>query len=272
MNLGASLADAPTLLFLHIDSAFPDPLAFRNGIDALTAGGAVEGRVAGHFALEFDFGGAPIPLPYRFYGTKATLDRPGCTHGDQGLLIAAEFFREIGPFDPTLPLMEDTFLADRIRGEGTMLLLPARVRTSPRRFLSEGLLPRQTLNAILMSLAHIGHFDLIESLKGCYKSQDAATKLRLAPLLAALASEIGNLPRDKRDRLWLSAGRYVRSNAWQIALFFDVLLRKGGDGIGGSFLWLHDRLLGRLLENRLADRLSAALVRLWFRLAVKVAR
>src|SRR6185369_3163394 len=119
------------------------------------------------------------PLPYRFYGAKARLDRPGCTHGDQGFLIGADLFARVGPFDPTLPLMEDTFLAERIRKEGRWLLLPARIKTSPRRFLGEGLLPRQTLNAILMDLAAIGHLGLIQSLKESYRSQHAAQKLKL---------------------------------------------------------------------------------------------
>lgn len=272
MNLGAGAARAEKLLFLHIDSNFPDPLSLRKGVDALSAA-EKEGnaRAAGRFALRFAFDGE-TPLPYRFYGAKATLDRRGCTHGDQGLLIGRDFFREVGPFDPALPLMEDTFLAERVRERGAWLLLPAPLRTSPRRFLAEGLRPRQTLNAILMNLAAIGRLDLIESLRGCYRSQHAAERLNLAPFLLTLRDEIKALPPMERRRLWRKTGKYVRSNAWQIPFFLDVLLGKAREGKGGACLALHDLIIGRLMNNAAADWGAAALVWVWFRVALLVSR
>ncbi|HJV67008.1 MAG TPA: glycosyltransferase [Geomonas sp.] len=303
MNLGASLAAADLLLFLHIDSRFPDPLSFRKGVDALCAALAGNGShqshpapagdhlplsgppldkggtggialaapgagappLAGHFLLEFDFQENRPPLPYRFYGAKASLDRPGCTHGDQGMLIPASFFRSIGPFDTRLPIMEDTFLAERIRNEGAWLLLPSCIRTSPRRFLTEGLLPRQTLNAMLMALANTGHLELIEALRECYRSQDATHRLELRPFLKVLGERIAALPRERRAGLWRAAGRYVRCNAWQVPLWLDVAVGKGEPGRGGPCLGLHDRWLGRLLDSGLVDRGAAWLVRIWFR-------
>lgn len=260
MNQGAAAARADRLLFLHIDSSFPDPLALRKGLDLL-AGAAPCARVAARFALAFDFEGE-VPLPYRYYGAKARLDRPGCTHGDQGLLIGAPFFDQIGPFDSSLPLMEDTFLAEKIRREGQWLLVPAEIRTSPRRFLQEGLLPRQTLNAILMNLAHQGRLGLFRLLKESYRSQHKAKRLKLLPFLEPLARDIAALPAAERRRLWYETGGYVRSNAWQIPFFLDLLLT--GREKGGALLWLHDRFLARLLDNPLGNLCTAALVRLWF--------
>jgi rSAM/selenodomain-associated transferase 2 len=265
LNLGAGAALAPTLLFLHIDSSFPDPLALRAALDALAAatrdGSA---QIAGHFALEFHFEGA-VPLPYRFYGAKATLDRRGCTHGDQGFLIRADFFRRIGPFDTTLPLMEDTFLAERVRQTGSWLLLPARIRTSPRRFLSEGLLPRQTLNAILTNLAYLGRFGLIEELKGSYQSQHAASRLRLYPYLCHIKKWIAALPPGERVDFWYATGSYVRGNAWQIPFFFDLRLGGVRQGRGGKLLACHDRYLERPLDNALANWAAVLLVWVWFK-------
>jgi rSAM/selenodomain-associated transferase 2 len=266
LNRGAGEASAPTLLFLHIDSSFPDPLAFRKALDALaaaTASGAA--RVAGHFALEFGFEGT-VPFPYRFYGAKATLDRPGCTHGDQGFLMGADFFSQIGPFDTTLPFMEDTFLAERVRGTGKWLLLPARIRTSPRRFLTEGLLPRQTLNAILTNLAAIGRLGLIEELKGSYRSQHAAQRLRLHPVLIPIKKRIAGLPPAERARLWYDTGSYVRGNAWQIPFFLDLCLGGVKDGKGGKLLACHDRYLARLVNNRVGACAATLLVWVWFQL------
>jgi rSAM/selenodomain-associated transferase 2 len=265
LNRGAAAALAPMLLFLHIDSHFPDPLALRKALDTLAAANRGEAcDVAGHFALEFHFEG-PIPFPYRFYGAKATLERRGCTHGDQGYLIGADFFRRVGPFDTTLPLMEDTFLAERIRESGRWLLLPARIQTSPRRFLSEGLLPRQTLNAMLTNLADLGRLDLIEELKGCYRSQHSAQRLSLAPYFVHIRNWIAALPREERRRFWYDTGSYVRGNAWQIAFFFDLAVGTVEAGRGGKVLAWHERFLERRLDNALVNWVAAALVWIWFK-------
>ena len=272
LNRGAREALAPTLLFLHIDSSFPDPLAFRKALDALAAAiGSGIGSVAGHFALQFHFEGA-VPFPYRFYGAKATLDRPGCTHGDQGFLIGADFFRQVGPFDTTLPFLEDTFLAERVRETGSWLLLPARIQTSPRRFLSEGLLPSQSLNAILTNLAILGRLELIEELKSSYRSQHAAQRLRLHPILAPIKKRIAALPPAERRRLWYDTGSYVRDNAWQIPFFLDLCLGGVSDGKGGKFLHWHDRYLERLVNNRVGTCAATLLVWAWFQLVTLHAR
>jgi rSAM/selenodomain-associated transferase 2 len=267
LNRGAGAAGAPTLLFLHIDSSFPDPLAFRKALDALAAAAEGTAGVAGHFPLQFHFE-EPIPFPYRCYGAKAALDRPGCTHGDQGFLLSAYFFNRIGPFDTTLPLMEDTFLAEKIRQNGRWLLLPSYIQTSPRRFLSEGLLPRQTLNAILTNLAALGQFGLIEELKGCYQSQHAAQGLQLQPYFSHIKQWIAALPRAERRRFWYATGSYVRGNAWQIPFFFDQLRGDVQQERGGKLLAWHDRYLAPLLDIAPANLTAAALVWLWFKLVL----
>ena len=266
MNAGGAAARGATLLFLHIDSTFPDPLAFRKGLDRIGSAGSES--VAARFRLEFQFSGE-IPLPYRFYGAKARLDRPGCTHGDQGFLIGAAFFSRIGPFDSSLPLMEDTFLAERVRREGKWLLAPAVIRTSPRRFLQEGLRPRQTLNGVLMTLAFTGRHDLIRTLKGSYRSQHEASRLKLGHFLVPLQRAVNGLPAPERRRAWYETGRYVRSNAWQVPFLLDFFLGKES---GGMFLALHDRFLARLIDNRPCDWIAAGLAWSWFQAALRLSR
>ena len=272
LNLGANAARAPFLLFLHVDSRFDDPLAFRKAVDALEKARREDKRVAGRFSLCFDFEGAAAPLPYRFYGAKATLDRPGCTHGDQGFMMGSDFFNELGTFQSALPLMEDTFLAEGVREKGSWILFPARIATSPRRFLTEGLLPRQSLNAILMNLATLGQLSLIESLRESYRSHDAAKRLELRPILRPLNLKMAQLPRRQRWRLWYRTGSYVRSNAWQIAFFLDVMTGGAGEGKGGSFLLLHDRLLGRLIDNRAGNCAAALCTWFWFQATLRLCR
>jgi len=265
LNRGAGAAGAAMLLFLHIDSDLPDPLALRKALDALAAArGEGSADVAGHFALEFHFEGA-VPFPYRFYGAKAALDRRGCTHGDQGFLMSADFFNRLGSFDSSLPLMEDTFLAERIRETGNWLLLPARIRTSPRRFLSEGLLPRQTLNAILTNLAGLGCFELMKGLKGCYQSQHSAQRLLIHPFLVYIKEWMAALPQAERKRFWYATGSYVRSNAWQIPFLLDVALGGVQPGKGGKLLACHDRWAGRLLDNPAGNWAAVVLVWVWFK-------
>ena len=270
LNRGAEAARARTLLFLHIDSSFEDPLALRKALDALREAERPGEKVAGRFALSFHFPGK-TPLPYRFYEAKATLDRPGCTHGDQGFLVGRAFFNEIGPYDTALPLMEDTFLAERVRKAGRWLLLPARITTSARRFQTEGLLPRQSLNAILMNLAHIGQLSLVHCLKTSYRSQGETGRLKLKPFLAPLDEAIRALTDDQRRQLWYRTGAYVRGNAWQLAFLADVLTGSVQEGKGGRVLVFYDRFLARLIDNRGGDLGAALLTRLWFRLTLLAA-
>ena len=58
-------------------------------------------------------------------------------YGDQGLFIESGLFRELGGFPP-LPIMEDFELVRRLRSQGRIMIPPAAIRTSPRRWLSLG--------------------------------------------------------------------------------------------------------------------------------------
>jgi len=266
-NRGVAEARATLLLFLHADSAFADPLALRQAVDAI--GSAIErgggaDRVAGHFALRFAFSG-PTPLPYHYYERKARLHRPGCTHGDQGFLLPRRFFDEVGPFDETLCLMEDTFLAQKIRERGTWILFPSCIITSPRRFQREGLCGRQTLNAVLMNLAALGRLDLCADLRSTYKSHDAAGRLALAAFFVPLRRAIAALPGRERLSFWYRTGSYVRANAWQVAFFLDVLFQGEREGTtGGKLLERYDRYLERLTDNVAGKVAATLLVWVWF--------
>ncbi|UFS71498.1 TIGR04283 family arsenosugar biosynthesis glycosyltransferase [Geomonas sp. RF6] len=268
-NRGVAHACATLLLFLHVDSSFDDPLAFRKALDSIAAAAAARGddRVAGHFPLRFDFSGDP-PLPYRYYQRKARLHRPGCTHGDQGFLMSRRFFQEIGPFDESLPLMEDTFLAEKIRQRGAWLLFPSPITTSPRRFQREGLLPRQTLNAVLMNLAALQRLGLLTDVRSTYKSHDSAGRLALEGFLIPLRRTIARLPLRERMTFWYESGSYVRRNAWQVPFFMDVMVggKEKEGATEGKFLQRYDRYLERLTDN-VAGRVAATvLVWGWFRM------
>lgn len=274
MNAGAAAAAGNTLLFLHADCIFPDTLALRSALAAFSGAAAAGGsdRIAGHFRLRFDRSDPAPSLPYYFYEWKARLHRPGCTHGDQGLLLARRFFHEVGTFDETYPILEDVRLAERIARRGTWLLLPAEIVTSARRFETEGVRERQTLNALLMNFAAMGWDPFLAELPRLYRSQDRSGRLQLGPVLRLIAGLLRPLPRRERLRLWRETGCYVRANAWQIPLFLDVRhhFRQGtpvGDGATPR-LRLHDRFFDRLTDNEAGQWATALLVWLWFRLSL----
>jgi rSAM/selenodomain-associated transferase 2 len=276
LNRGAAAARGEFLLFLHSDSSFDDQYALQRGLDTLRAAMRETGneRVAGRFALRF-LRSDPEPEPsaaYTFYEWKATLDRPECIHGDQGMLLGRTFYAEVGPFATTLPVGEDTRFAEQVRQVGRWLLVPATIATSARRFEIEGLRERQTLNAIIMALAALGRDDFLKELPRIYRSHDRSRRLDLAPYFDLLARRIGSLPWQQRLAFWYETGRYVRINGWQVALALDVrhaCRRRSNPEAPRSTpcLDFYDRYLDGCTDNLPGRLLATLLTRFWFLLA-----
>jgi rSAM/selenodomain-associated transferase 2 len=266
LNAGARAAAAPLLLFLHADSGFPDPLALRHAVDALLAQG--DRLVAGHFALRFALPPERYHFGYFLAESKARLDLPGCTHGDQGFLLTHAVFRQVGPFDERLPIMEDSRLAEEIRGRGGWLLLPAEIVTSARRFETEGLLERQLLNALLMNFAAIGWGDFFAAAPTIYRCQKLTARLQLEPFFTLIARLLKALPRRQRWAIWYQTGGYVRSNGWQLFFGWEArqVFRKGQgpEAVASGRLLRFRRWFDRLTDHPLGQMASMALVWCWF--------
>lgn len=272
MNTGAASAAGKNLLFLHADSCFPDRLALRTGLDQLDAAIMRRGdeRIAGHFALRFVRREQTPAWGYYHLECKARLDRRECTHGDQGILLRRGFFASVGPFDASLPMLAETRLAEIVRSSGSWLLLPAAILTSARRFETEGLRERQTMNAIITNFAAAGWTGFFREFPRLYGNQAGTCRLDLSPFLRKTGQLMAALPRRDRFRLWYATGRYVRDHAWQLALARDTLgnFRLGippGEGELPA-LAFYDRYLDRLTDHP-PGRLAAALLTwLWLRL------
>ena len=259
LNTGAAAATGNWLLFLHADSHLADPLAIRRGIDALTAGDGSR-RAAGHFRLRFRHSRPVAGFGYRYYEQKALLDRAGCAHGDQGLLLPAGLLAEYGGFDESFPPLAETRLADRLRAAGRWRLLSDEIGSSARRFEAEGLRQRQTLNAVIMALAETGYQELLDRLPSSYRPQNEAGRLELADYLGALRSLIDGWPATERKLFWGKIGKYVSNNCWQVAFLGDVLLNGPA---GTPLLDIYDRWLAGACRSAAAGQLAAVLARCW---------
>lgn len=272
LNAGAAAANGELLLFLHADSRFAEPDALATGVAMLAPAAAKQLPAAARFTLEFgDTDAEEIAFGYYYYQCKARLDRPETVHGDQGLLVTRAAWERGGPFDASLPLAEDTSFADRLRPVCGWQLIPRRLITSARRFVTEGLKQRQTLNALLLNFLAIGWDQFFQAAPQVYRQQGQNQQLDLRPWWQLISRLLREMPRRKRWRIWLETGRYVRDNAWQLALRRDTWrqFRQGispGEGSNDS-LQLFDLWLAPLLANPLGSLLAALLTRVWFGLA-----
>ncbi|MBP1727947.1 MAG: glycosyl transferase [Deltaproteobacteria bacterium] len=271
LNAGAAAARGEFILFMHADSAFADASALRGAIDHLRQASAASGGrlFAGHFGLRFRRSSSDRSLAYSYYERKARLNRVGCAHGDQGILIPAELFSKSGGFDESCGLLAETRFADRLREQGAWLLLPREITTSTRRFDTEGMKERQTLNAVIMALAAADRYDIVGSLPDLYREQGKSAKLDLQPVFQALAASLSVLTAAERADFWARVGSYICGNAWQILFFMDVLAgcrcRRRVDSSRTVFLEIYDRHLDGVLKGRIAARLAAGASRYWLR-------
>lgn len=147
-NAGAARATGRLLLFLHDDTALPAeaPSVVEAAFDDPVIQVAC-------FRLRFDHEHWLLST-YAFF---SRFDSSLTSFGDQGILIRRSFFAAIGGF-PDWPLFEDVDLLSRARHRTRKRIkkLPAEVTTSAVRFLENGILRQQVLNAELMLRFSLG--------------------------------------------------------------------------------------------------------------------
>jgi len=265
MNAAAQRATGDYYLFLHADSRIDDPDLLGNALRTLRIAESDSPRVAGHFRLRFMRSTKQNALAYRYIEAKTALNRPGTTNGDQGLLLAAAFFRHLGGFDQTLPFLEDQRLAEKIRAQGRWITLPGVLKTSARRFESEGFHRRYLLMSMMMGMHGIGELAFFERAPGVYRQQQETGRLRLSPFFGLIWRMIrhdwglaGTL------RSFYRLGRYIRRNSWQPFFFVDVALRPLLGTEGSPFLDFHDRRVAPRTDWRILNALAGLLCFIWY--------
>ena len=271
MNAGASLARSEILLFLHADSRFSDPSALGSAVAAFRERYRKIGSlVAARFALRFRRQKSAPSLAYFFYEAKARLDRADCIRGDQGFMLARHFFDELGGFNESLPFLEDVRLALKIGGQTEWMLLPAEISTSARRFESEGLCERQVANAIIVNALVCDWNEFFSTLPWLYRCSNESGRLLLFPLLDGIRTLLSAHDHAWRRNFWRATGKHVAANIWQLFFWLDVRrdFRAGQQQVSSPPRWykLFSRYLEPLTRSPVAAAITAAAVRLWYRL------
>lgn len=147
MNAGAKVAKGNIFLFLHADTLLP--AQFDQYVKQALA---QEKAVAGAFQLGLD--GTQRGLRCIEAMANWRSRQWQMPYGDQAIFMRADAFDGVGGF-PDLPLMEDFELMRRLRKQGRIVLAPAKVVSSARRWLKLGVIKTTALNQLLIA-AYLG--------------------------------------------------------------------------------------------------------------------
>jgi len=149
MNRGAAEAHGDILLFLHADTHLPTgglQLVRKALQNPMLIGGA------------FDLGIRSRKPAYRiiekmvYYRTRMTK----IPYGDQAIFLYRDLFFTLGGYKE-IPIMEDIDLMRRLKASGYRItIIPCPVRTSPRRWEREGIVPCTLRNWMLATLYLLG--------------------------------------------------------------------------------------------------------------------
>lgn len=128
MNRGAAMAQADILYFLHVDTL--PPRHFDKSIRSAVR----NGDKAGCFRMRFDTDSRFL----QFFAWFSRFNHQICRGGDQSLFITKPFFYELGGFDESYSVYEDSEFINRIYKEVPFTIIPQNVITSARRYRDQG--------------------------------------------------------------------------------------------------------------------------------------
>lgn len=149
LAVGAAAASGAWLCFLHADTRpQPDWLVEV----ARFIGDSANRERAGYLAYRLDDASAPARRLERIVAWRSRV--LGLPYGDQGLILARDFYLALGGFPP-LVLMEDVAFA-RCIGRRRLVPLKAAALTSAARYRREGYLLRSLRNLCCLALYFLG--------------------------------------------------------------------------------------------------------------------
>ncbi len=145
MNCGAAEATGDVLVFLHADTRLPE-----NALKKIDAALEDKAIVGGAFDLGIDSERFAFRVVEKVASWRSRLTR--IPYGDQAIFLRRDYFLALGGFQD-IPLMEDVELMQRVkRNQGNILILREKVKTSSRRWESEGVIYCTLRNWLLVML------------------------------------------------------------------------------------------------------------------------
>ncbi len=145
MNTGGQVAEGEVLLFLHADTDLP-----RGFLQSLTDALSDPGVVGGRFDARLDAEGWAFRMVETLMNVRSRLTK--ISTGDQAIFVRREVFQKMGGY-PELELMEDIEFSRRLKREGRIACLRARVTTSARRWQRDGIV-RTIVKMWILRLCH----------------------------------------------------------------------------------------------------------------------
>ncbi len=148
MNAGAAVATGDVLMFLHGDTRVP--IGFDRWVEAwinLSKLLRKEHSIAGAFNLKIN--GNRSGLRWVEWGVKVRSKFFNLPYGDQALFLKASTFHELGGF-PELPIMEDFVFVRSLLKHGKIVIVPAAVITSARRWEQQGIFKTTIINQTMI--------------------------------------------------------------------------------------------------------------------------
>ncbi len=129
MNVGAAMASAPTLLFLHADTFLPKD-AFQQIQQAIK-----KGFQWGRFDIKLTGKSLVLKIVAWMMNKRSCLT--GISTGDQALFVDKTLFDELGGY-ANIALMEDIELSSKLKKQARPYCVKTKVISSSRRWLSFG--------------------------------------------------------------------------------------------------------------------------------------
>ncbi|MCS7016535.1 MAG: TIGR04283 family arsenosugar biosynthesis glycosyltransferase [Gemmatales bacterium] len=126
MNFGAAHARGEILCFLHADCALSPRALFQASIYLSRPGIAAACFRQHHLSDDWRFRLLDA-------GATARVRCFGWVYGDQGVVVRRQLFQQVGGF-PELPIFEDVALCRKLQRFGRIIVLPAAIYVSPRRW------------------------------------------------------------------------------------------------------------------------------------------